>query len=407
MKRIILCRLIFILCIGFAFTVETNAQTQTNINGPAGSGQFGNEVFILPNGNFIVTDPLYDIPGGAADVGAVYLYSPAGSLISRVTGSSANDRVGGKDSFQGSTGGIKLLTNGNFVIFTPQWDNGSVEDAGAVTFVSGTNGLSGVVSAANSLVGSAQFDVVGSNVFPLTNGNYVVSSRSWDNGAIVNAGAATFGSGTTGVSGVVSTANSLVGSSMNDFVGSGITTLTNGNYVVNSSGWDNGAIADVGAATFGSGTTGISGTISAANSLVGQKAGDQVGENSVALTNGNYIVLSPRWDNGAVVDVGAATFGNGTTGISGIISTSNSLVGSRQMMKSAPADRSVGLTNGNYVVIALRGTTARIPMSVRQHSATVRPALRELLLSQIRSSVQLPTTVSEAACLEAVLFRWH
>jgi hypothetical protein len=46
----------------------------------------------------------------------------------------------------------------------------------------------------------------------------------------LDAGAVTFGSGITGVSGVVSAANSLVGSSLGDFVSSeGVTALSNGN----------------------------------------------------------------------------------------------------------------------------------------------------------------------------------
>src|SRR5262249_6240507 len=102
-------------------------------------------------------------------------------------------------------------------------------------------------------------------------GNYVVASLNWDNGAVVNAGASTWGSGTTGVSGAVSAANSLVGSTAGDFVGS-VTALTSGNYVVRSPNWDNGAVANAGAATWGSGTTGVSGVVSATNSLVGTTA---------------------------------------------------------------------------------------------------------------------------------------
>ena len=52
----------------------------------------------------------------------------------------------------------------------------------------------------------------GSGVTALTNGNYVVSSTNWDNGTASNAGAVTWGSGTAGISGAVSSANSLVGS---------------------------------------------------------------------------------------------------------------------------------------------------------------------------------------------------
>src|SRR5204863_1863391 len=115
------------------------------------------------------------------------------------------------------------------------------------------SGIVGVVSAANSLVGSTAGDQIGSaGVTALTNGNYVVRSPNWDTGGIVNAGAVTWGDGTTGVTGVVSPANSLVGATAADQVGSvGVTALTNGNYVVASSGWDDGAIANGGAATWG------------------------------------------------------------------------------------------------------------------------------------------------------------
>ena len=46
----------------------------------------------------------------------------------------------------------------------------------------------------------------------------------------------------------------------NDGVGgefNGVTALTNGNYVVSSPGWTNGAAASAGAVTWGSGTAGV------------------------------------------------------------------------------------------------------------------------------------------------------
>jgi glutamyl-tRNA(Gln) amidotransferase subunit D len=39
----------------------------------------------------------------------------------------------------------------------------------------------------------------------------------------------------------------------------------------------------------------------------------------IALNNGNYVVRSPDWDNGAVVDAGAVTLGDGTLGTSGAV----------------------------------------------------------------------------------------
>ena len=77
--------------------------------------------------------------------------------------------------------------------------------------------------------------------------------------------------------------------------------MAGGNYVVASPSWDNGALLDAGAVTFGSGTAGVAGAVSPANSLVGTTAVDMVGSGGVAaLASGNYVVTSPNWDNGAV-----------------------------------------------------------------------------------------------------------
>ncbi len=219
---------------------------------------------------------------GGTNAGAVYLFdTTTGALVSTLTGTT-NDGVGNN--------GITALTNGNYVVGSSSW-NGNM---GTATWGSGTAGAVGVVSAANSLVGSTAGDYVGRNgITALTNGNYVVRSGNWNG----NMGAATWGSGTAGVLGVVSAANSLVGSTANDQVGGdSITALTNGSYVVGSGSW-NGAR---GAATWGSGTAGAVGAVSAANSLVGSTADDQVGGNDItALTNGNYVVGSPNFATGA------------------------------------------------------------------------------------------------------------
>src|SRR5262249_37712686 len=160
---------------------------------------------------------------------------------------------------------------------------------------------------------------------------YVVVSPEWHNGSGA-VGAATWGNGTTGVNGAVSATNSLVSSGSNELAGGGVTVLANGNYVVVSPGWN----GNTGAVTWGSATTGVSGVISPINSLVGSTSGDKVGGGGVtppgppgskpigcvALTNGNYVVLSKNWSNeDAVGGVGAVTWGNGTTGTMGTISS--------------------------------------------------------------------------------------
>ncbi|MFN8440811.1 MAG: hypothetical protein U0175_08585 [Caldilineaceae bacterium] len=71
---------------------------------------------------------------------------------------------------------------------------------------------------------------------------------------------------------------------------------------------NNGSATDAGAVTWGDGTTGIIGVVSSNNSLVGSKSDDHVGE-VTALSNGNYVVSSVWWDNGSATDAGAVTWG--------------------------------------------------------------------------------------------------
>jgi hypothetical protein len=335
--------------------------TQFDLLNPAAGqvgSQFGQSVTVLPNGNIVVSDPSYD-RGATADVGAVYLFNgTTRGLISTLTGSTSGDSIGNR--------GVVELSNGNYVVRSPNWDNGVAVDAGAVTWGSGTVGVSGAVSALNSLIGATSNDNIGVDGFAnafvhaLSNGNYLVRSPQWDNGMAVDAGAVTWGSGATGVSGAVSALNSLVGTTSGDSIGNaplvvpemgtGVFELPSGNYVVTSRLWDNGGVVDAGAVTWGNGATGIKGAVSASNSLVGSTLGDMVGSyGMVVLSNGNYLVLSYHWDNGMAVDAGAVTWGSGTGGVSGALTSLNSLVGST-------SDDHVGyygvagLSNGNYVV---------------------------------------------------------
>ena len=57
----------------------------------------------------------------------------------------------------------------------------------------------------------------------------------------------------------------------------------------------------------------------AANSLVGSHANDRVGDlrRVTALTNGNYLVLNPSWDNGTVKEAGAIGGGGSARYING------------------------------------------------------------------------------------------
>ena len=312
---------------------------------PNPGNQFGHSVVPLSTGNVVITSPNDD--AGGLNAGAVYLFNgTTGELISTLRGASVSDYVG--------SGGVTVLSNGNYVVSSPNWDNTAASNAGAVTWGSGSSGVSGVVNSSNSLVGVKASDQVGNGfITALSNGNYVVGSPYWDNGTVINAGAVTWGNGGSGVSGVISSSNSLVGSQASDQVGQRAFALSNGNYVVCSSSWDNGAVADVGAVTWGSGTSGVKGIISISNSLVGSSANDGISDGGVTvLGNGNYVVCSSYWDNGTVVDAGAVTWCNGSSGVSGAVSASNSLVGStaNDFVGGVVEGKITALSNGNYVV---------------------------------------------------------
>src|SRR5262249_34545250 len=146
------------------------------------------------------------------------------------------------------------------------------------------------------------------------------------------------------------------------------TALTNGNYVVVSANYNSGNNfnnSSLGAVTWGNGATGTTGTVSAANSLVGSTNGDEVGTGApiggpindvIALANGNYVVDSPNWNLGE----GAVTWGDGIIGTTGTVSAANSLIGSNGGIGTPDDKVGIGnsnvdpgvtvLANGNYVV---------------------------------------------------------
>jgi hypothetical protein len=291
-------------------------------------------IFPLANGNYLIGSPLWNgnrgaVTWGSGTAGVSGVLDASNSLV----GSSSGDQV--------SYAGVAVLSNGNYVLRTPNWSN----QRGAATWGSGTAGVQGVIDATNSLVGAQAGDRVGTDgITALSNGNYTVVSTPWNSGR----GAVTWGNGATGTTGVVDGSNSLVGSTTSDGVGSGgVTALSNGNYVVNSPGWN----ATLGAVTWGDGTTGITGVVSADNSLVGAAMGDQVGSNGVTgLTNGSYVVRSPAWNG----QRGAATWGSGTAGVQGVVSETNSLVGSNSNDQVGGRFGSIhASSNGNYVIRSL------------------------------------------------------
>ncbi|MFM2065445.1 MAG: hypothetical protein RLZZ584_354, partial [Pseudomonadota bacterium] len=284
-----------------------NSLTGSTANDSIGSGG----VTALGNGNYVVASPLWDgaavnvgaatwVAGGAAFAGAV----GAGNSL---TGSSTNDGVG--------SGGVTALSNGHYVVASPDWSAGQ----GAVTWRNGSTGGAAVVGVANSLVGTAPDDHVGSGgVTALTNGNYVVASPQWD-GAVVNAGAVTWSDGSSGRGGVLRAADALTGSTVNDRVGSGgVTALAHGDYVVASPGFNNGTLVAAGAVTAGQGAGGSSGSVASANSQLGATTNDRLGSGGItALTDGSYVIASPDATTAGKVKAGSVLLASVADGRSG------------------------------------------------------------------------------------------
>lgn len=185
---------------------QVEALYKIDLPTPVNSGAYGKQVAILPNGNIVVADPAYST-ASVTNVGAVYLYDGETlGLISVLTGSHINDFVGGSGS---DTGGITVLSSGDFVVSSPAWDG----TRGAVTQVNGTTGLSGVVSSVNSLIGSYDCDTVGQGgITELPNGNYLVYSPLWGGGPECPGwqGAVTWVDRVTGATGEVGAGNSLI-----------------------------------------------------------------------------------------------------------------------------------------------------------------------------------------------------
>src|SRR5262249_17936329 len=150
----------------------------------------------------------------------------------------------------------------------------------------------------------------------------------------------TWGDGTTGITGTVNASNSLTGSNLDDRVGRFLTALSSGNYVVISSLWNGGR----GAVTWGRGTAGVTGRVDASNSLTGSNPLDFVGLDGItALSNGNYVVCSFSWNDSR----GAVTWGDGIVGITGVVDDTNSLVGANRDDRVSSGGVTA-LSNGHY-----------------------------------------------------------
>jgi hypothetical protein len=297
------------------------------VGGDTIGGQPG--VVALASGHYVVVSSRWD--AAVPDVGAVTWGRGDGTVTGAV--SVANSLVGVRAEDFVATA-VLPLSNGHYVVQSYLWDSPAIVNAGAATWADGNAPTVGTVTTANSLVGKHDHDRVGYLAAALSTGDYVVATPHWDAGAVRDAGAVTWRGGAGPSSGVVDETNSLVGSHADDTVGQfttigipplGVIPLPGGDYVVASPAWDDGDLANVGAATWASGGSATAGPLSPANSLVGALAEDRISQYIVTLDDGHYVVASPYWS----ARRGATTWGAGNGGVAGVVSAQNSLVGAQ------------------------------------------------------------------------------
>jgi len=153
---------------------------------PGASDNFGEFVVILGNGNIVVTDP--NDSSVATNNGAVHLYNPiTQTRIASFYADNSND---------GQKINITVLGNSNFVIGLSRDDVGGIIDAGSVRLINGSTG----VQIGATIAGDVNGDQLGvsSGITALGNNNFVIATRTDDEGGITDAGSVRLVDGSTG-----------------------------------------------------------------------------------------------------------------------------------------------------------------------------------------------------------------
>ncbi|KAJ4454721.1 putative Light-harvesting LHII; alpha subunit B / Histone protein [Paratrimastix pyriformis] len=200
-------------------------------------------------------------------------------------------------------------------------DSGTLTSAGLVRHCRAVPGsCTGVSNSSNSLVGDLASANIGWTqtgswtmaITELPDGSYLVGSPKYETVGSGASGALTWCAGGTGCTGTVNGNHptSLVGSHSGDSVGSQVRVLADGSYVVFSSTWN----TNRGFVAVGSSTHPVTGVVSATNSLIGTTVADKVGlftESSMFGSTSNMHFT----DNGTFI-MASTTWTNSATSIS-------------------------------------------------------------------------------------------
>jgi hypothetical protein len=214
----------------------------------------------LDDGSYVVASPFWNLSAESTATGAVTWCDPDAadsatgdcldvevSQTNSLVGSTADDFVGGIVATE-FISAITALSDGKYVVSSPEWDNGeTTEDAGAVVLCAADGACKGTVaSQTTKTVGSAENDQIGSEGTTLVgDGNYVIGSGHTPGGN--GEGAATLcdpdagaGDANSCVDITISSGNSLVGTISEDLLGLSVEAITDDLFVVFSPRWDNG-----------------------------------------------------------------------------------------------------------------------------------------------------------------------
>ncbi|MEM8843569.1 MAG: hypothetical protein AAGB35_00825 [Pseudomonadota bacterium] len=284
-------------------------------------------IIALANNNFVIISESDDV-GGVTDTGSVILVDGStGAQINSVSGDDANDLIG--------SGGVSVLSNGNFVIASENDDVGGISNVGSVRLIDGSTGVE-----INSIAGDAAGDSLGSDgVTVLGNNNFVIASSSDDVSGVGNGGSVRLVNGDTGAE-----INSIEGDAAGDNIGSGgVTALGNNNFVIASPNDEVGAVSAAGSVILVDGSTGIE-----INSIAGDAASDSLGSEGVTtLGNNNFVIASANDDVGAISNAGSVRLVDGGTGVE-----INTLAGD-VANDSLGSDGITALGNNNFVIVSI------------------------------------------------------
>ncbi|MBT1452126.1 Ig-like domain-containing protein [Glaciecola sp. XM2] len=316
---------------------DTGAQIGNSLLGSSQNDLLGSGgVYVLSNGNFVVSSPNMS----RRDENGVLIENTGELSIYKGDDASlvGSAFVGNNANDSLGSGAVVVLPNDNIVVASPKYDssNGQNSDIGRVFVINGNT----ADQIGTDYYGSNPEDNFGDNVTALSNGNFVIESYQYNSNGLLDSGRVELRNGNTGAM----IGQAISGSAQGQRFGiSGITLLNNDNFVVSTNAAEINGVSNAGLVVL---INGLDGTEVARFS--GDNENDFIGSNIIALENDNYVVASESDDITGISNAGSIILFNGSTGneISRFEGeTSDDYLSSTGL---------IALSNSNYVVASER-----------------------------------------------------